>query len=84
MKVELSDENVTLVTADFEGGKVFVFGSQNRRKKLLRSKGFSSKLWHLPLMRDVATTDRYGTDEGNNTAVQKDAGYRKGSEKSVG
>jgi hypothetical protein len=32
MKDELSDENVTLVTADFEGGKVFAFGSQKWRK----------------------------------------------------
>ena len=34
-------EVVTLLTPDFEGSKVFVFGSQNRRKKSLRRNGFS-------------------------------------------
>lgn len=37
----MSDENVTLLTLNFEGGKAFAFGSQKRRKKSLRGNGFS-------------------------------------------
>lgn len=37
----MSDENVTHLAQNFAGGKVFVFGSQNRQKKSLRRNGFS-------------------------------------------
>lgn len=40
MSDEMSDDNVTLLTPFFEGGKVFAFGSQNRRKKSLGRNGF--------------------------------------------
>ena len=46
---EMIDENVTLLTLDFEGGGMFIFPMQKYKKKLLRRNGFSNqKRYILP------------------------------------